>query len=266
MLLYYPKDTAGIRTMQSILNWLLWVLDRPTGSLTGVCLTSFLVSTLTLTHHSCKSCGPSAEWAVKATELPNWNHYNFLTYNATQSLTSSSTSNVEETGKDFCSALLSKWLRDPSHTIAETTTYHIRIKSVWVFIEPSWKPPTGQSLTVLQQLSCPILTSEGVSNGMNLSIPLTSHTPVTYHWVPSIGWQVGQDTPLTYVPFQQIPLHHKSWKTGSFLWKTGSLLESWSQKFLVRVYPMISQKKNSHMSCNTWSMGKSLTQVSSAQS
>ena len=106
----------------------------------------------------------------------DWNHYSLLTNEATQNLTSSSTANVEEAYQDFCSAL-SKQPKGPSHVVAKTTTYCVGIRSVAVFISPSWMPPTGKNLAVLPQHYCPILTSEGVNDRMKPSIPLTSHTP-----------------------------------------------------------------------------------------
>ena len=69
-----------------------------------------------------------------------WNHYSLLTNDVTQSLTSSNTTNIEEAYEDFCSDLI-KGPKDTSHAVTETATYRVEIRSVRIFITPSWISP-----------------------------------------------------------------------------------------------------------------------------
>ena len=80
----------------------------------------------------------------------DWNYYSLLT---------------NETYEDFCSTII-KVTKDPSHAVAGTTTYHVVMRSVKVFIAPSWMPPTRKSLAVLLHHCCPILTIEDRNSGM----------------------------------------------------------------------------------------------------
>ena len=98
---------------------------------------------------------PIKQWNFRKAD---WNHYSLLTNEAMQSLTSSSTTNVEEACQDFCSAIIEAAKRSIPHG-RRNSYIPCWIKSVRVFIAPSWTPPTGKSLAVQPQHCCPVLTS-----------------------------------------------------------------------------------------------------------
>ena len=66
----------------------------------------------------------------------DWNHYSFLTNEATQSLTSSSTPMLRRLIRTSA-VPISKRPKDPTNSVAETTTCCDGIRSVRVFIAPS---------------------------------------------------------------------------------------------------------------------------------
>ena len=103
-----PVSPPGAGTLEPIRTWPLRVPDQTTGSLTDVCLkfpqSQHRPSLIT----AAKLMAPIPSKPVKQCNLckVDWKHYNLLTNEATQSLISSSTTNVEEAYQDFCSALI----------------------------------------------------------------------------------------------------------------------------------------------------------------
>ena len=72
----------------------------------------------------------------------DWNNYNLFTNKAMQSLKSFSTTNVEETYQDFCSAIIKVAKRSIPRS-CRNNYITCGISNVRVFIRPSWILPMG---------------------------------------------------------------------------------------------------------------------------
>ena len=104
-----PVSPPGAGTPEPIRTWPLLVPDQTTGSLTDVCLKSFLGLNIDPRSSLLQNSWPQYrvnQWSNGTSARLTGITIASSPKKATQSLTSSSTTNVEEACQDFCSALI----------------------------------------------------------------------------------------------------------------------------------------------------------------